>query len=381
MKKYKFAVILLVIIVTAAVSVKPFILFFAKRQIRNTFKGSAVSIGACIFKPASLIAFKNIEIKKEPDYQVRIKEAKIRYSIFSLLKLSILKAEIEGAVAGVNLGKKNTVDLIRQYLQEKAQERSLCKIKNAQVTNLRINLKSADLSLLATATLEVNPLKEIIHALELKVASLGYRGLNLRDLDLTARQAPAEGRFYINELSYNKLKIREIQGSAELKDKILFLNSLSARLLDGSVSGSSFLRLEGDLSYNFKLNFLNLDLERYVKDSEMEEKLTLTGRLSGALLIEGKGAEFKVIAGNLYTLAGGTLAIKDAKSLENLSRRSGQSLGLLVEGFRDYHYNVGIMELSLDKGDLVCEVNLEGEKGKRDLTAVWHNFKWGREGL
>jgi hypothetical protein len=39
------------------------------------------------------------------------------------------------------------------------------------------------------------------------------------------------------------------------------------------------------------------------------------------------------------------------------------------------------MKLFLDKGNLVWQVNLEGEKGKRELTVVVHDFKLREEGL
>jgi hypothetical protein len=382
MKRHKFLIIFVAVILSAVTLAEPLALFFAKRQLKQVFKGSIVSIGSCVFKSASAIALRDIEIKHGSDYEIKIKEGRVHYTIFSLFKSTILSAQIEDGSIKVNLGKKNTVDLIMQYLREKATGKSLFRIKNVKVSDLRVNLKSADLNLQLTATLDIDPIKATINNVELKVASLGYRGVELSDGNLSAAQTSSDGKSYLSQINYNKFTMQGIEGRAGLKDKVLSLDSLCGRLFDGSVSGNAFLKLDKEIEYNFKLNFSNLDLERYVKDSELEKKLTLTGKLSGSLIIEGRGSEFKLISGDLSASGGGgILAVKDDKILKNLAQKSEQSLNILVEGFKDYHYNVGKMKLFLDKGNLVWQVNLEGEKGKRELTVVVHDFKLREEGL
>jgi hypothetical protein len=46
-----------------------------------------------------------------------------------------------------------------------------------------------------------------------------------------------------------------------------------------------------------------------------------------------------------------------------------------VESFKDYHYNTALMKLSFDKGNIILDVALEGEAGKRNLSIVLHDFK------
>lgn len=382
MKRHKFLIIFAAVVLSAVVLAKPSILFFAKRQLKHVFKGSVVSIRSCVFKPASLVALRDIEIKHMPDYEIKIKEGKIYYDIFSLLKSTVSSVRMQEAFVKVNLGKKNAVDLIKRYLDERGKDKSPFQIKNVKVSDLKMNLKSADLTLQATAALDIDPLKAVINTVELKVASLGYRGVNLSDGNLSAAQASGDGKLYVSQIKYNKFTIKGIESQAALKDKVLSLDSLYGKLFDGTVSGNALLKLDEGIGYHFELNFSDLDLERYVKDSELEKKLTLTGKLSGSLIIEGRGTDFKLITGDLdASEAGGTLVVKDDNVLKNLARKSEQSFNILVEGFKDYRYNVGKMKLALDKGNLVWQINLDGEKGKRELTIVVHDFKLREEGL
>jgi hypothetical protein len=50
-----------------------------------------------------------------------------------------------------------------------------------------------------------------------------------------------------------------------------------------------------------------------------------------------------------------------------------------VDSFKNYRYNAGVVELSLQGPDLVFDIRLEGDAGKRDLTIVLHDFKLTKE--
>jgi hypothetical protein len=47
---------------------------------------------------------------------------------------------------------------------------------------------------------------------------------------------------------------------------------------------------------------------------------------------------------------------------------------MLVESFKNYRYNTGILKLSLDKGNLIFDITLDGEAGRRKLDIVVHGF-------
>jgi hypothetical protein len=88
-----------------------------------------------------------------------------------------------------------------------------------------------------------------------------------------------------------------------------------------------------------------------------------------------------MLSGSFSTLTpGGTLVIMDAKFLENMARNTQLPLELLVEDFKNYRYNTGLLSLGLEDNNIILKVALEGEAGKRNLNVILHDFKLGREG-
>ena len=101
----------------------------------------------------------------------------------------------------------------------------------------------------------------------------------------------------------------------------------------------------------------------------------MSGFLSGELLLNGDRNTIEVLTGDFSTAhIGGTLVINDTRFLENIARNTNQPVDILVESFQNYHYNSGTMKLSKEKDNLILDVALDGELGKRDLTVTLHNF-------
>jgi hypothetical protein len=98
------------------------------------------------------------------------------------------------------------------------------------------------------------------------------------------------------------------------------------------------------------------------------------------LTFKGAGHDIEILSGELSSFgSGGILVIKDTNFLQNMARKTNRSLNLLVENFKDYHYNIGTIKLLLDNGDLVLDSVLEGETGKRDINIVLHDFRLKKE--
>ena len=88
----------------------------------------------------------------------------------------------------------------------------------------------------------------------------------------------------------------------------------------------------------------------------------------------------KEIKGDFRTdTSGGTLIINDKTFLENVAKQSNQPLDIIVESFRNYNYNNGIVKLSAETGNLVMDLKLEGKSGKRSLAIILHDFNEGKE--
>jgi hypothetical protein len=353
------------------------IIFLAKRQLNTIFKGSKVTIGSCRLNPVKQLSLFEISIKNKQAYDFLIKEAKVEYSLFSIFKGEILKFSLKGANIYFNLPQKSIAEF-SQYFN--LGSKSVFLVKSLELSNFNLDLKAKDFNISGVLSSQMNLIERIAEYLDIKIDSLGIQGFNLNDVTLKTGQGLSEGHFGINRMKYNKLNISEIKSQVKLSGRELFLEGLSAKALDGNIGGNLKFKIDQDFSYGAILSITNLDITRFINDFDLKEKFEMTGRLSGDLIFKGKGSDIEILNGKLSSLeSGGMLIIKDTKFLENMARDTNQSLDLLVENFKDYHYNIGTIKLFLDNSNLILDTVLDGETGKRNINIVLHDFRSKKE--
>jgi hypothetical protein len=219
-------------------------------------------------------------------------------------------------------------------------------------------------------------IKQELKFLDIKIDSFDGQGVHLEGASLRVAQGSPEGDFFIRQVKYDKAKVEDIKSKVVLKAKNLSFNNLSAKLFDGSIQAEAKFTLDQNPAYAADMKFTNVDIARFVRDFKLEEKLEMTGKLSGELRIRGRGALVRVIDGDFSAGAGGgIMVIKDEAMLKNMAQASNQPMDIFVESFKDYHYNTGIMKLNKKRDNLLLDIELEGEKGKRNLGVTLHNFR------
>jgi len=233
------------------------------------------------------------------------------------------------------------------------------------------------LTLAAKVSLELEPINQSLKYLDLKIDALESQGAKIENASLKLeRDVP--GELYIGKIQYDKAKILEVKGKTRLDRKGFSLDAASAKTFDGEIRGDLRMDLGKAPEYLCHLKFVNLDLDRFAQDFNLKEKFQASGKLVGELTLKGSGADIKILSGDFSAVdPGGRLTVTDDKFLKNVAQSSGESLDILVESFTDYHYNTGIMKLSLEGGNIVFNIALEGEAGKRNLSIVLHDFKLG----
>jgi hypothetical protein len=208
-----------------------------------------------------------------------------------------------------------------------------------------------------------------------------FEGQGLRVEDISARfdKSTNSGDLSVARIKYNKAEMNNLSAKLRLRGKILFLNALKAQVFGGKAEGVMALNIGKNVDYELNLDFIDLDMDRFIRDFDLEERFKMSGRLGGRVFFRGIGLDMALLSGDLaVSEAGGVLTITDKRFLENMARTSKQSLDILVESFKDYHYNRGVVKLGMEKGNLVLDVNLNGEAGKRDLSIVVHGFNLRR---
>ena len=145
--------------------------------------------------------------------------------------------------------------------------------------------------------------------------------------------------------------------------------------LQGQIDGEYKLTSANPLSYSVKLYFNGLDIPSLINDFNLKDKAQASGKLNGEFFISGRNQAVDDLRGTFATdPAGGKLVIGDATALAEMARASGENLDIIVESFHDYHYNNGNAVLKIEDKNLILDMRLSGETGKRNLLVVWHDF-------
>lgn len=333
--KIFFGLVIVVVILSAGVYfyAKPILLSRVQEELRKVFKES--SIHGLKITP-DYAEFQNIKIK-EKNFDADIKKAKVYYDLRSILNKKINKAEAIDA---------------------------------------DLNFYKDDIKIKARASLQFDMATNTIDYVKLNVSSCKTNLFEMQGLSLNAYQGQDTGEFYIKGIKCSNLKVADVMGKSELKGKLLRISPLAVSFLGGNVKGKFNITLDQDMSYNLSLDTQGMEIKRFVDDMKLNEKFDMTGKLAGAFYVSGKGQDIKDIKGYFNTDApGGVLIIKDKTFLENVARQSNQPLDIIVESFRNYNYNNGMISLGMESGNLVMDMKLDGKAGKRNLAVVLHNFK------
>jgi hypothetical protein len=370
-------VIIFILTLAAAVFLKSLIIFFAKRQLSNIFVGSTVDIGACDLQPLRKVSLKDIHISRQETYDFKVKETAAEYSLFSLLRGNIRNVSLSDAAIEINLA-QNSLWEFGKLLNLKNQKSAL-RVNSLQLSNLGLDIESPELMLKAQVSAGIDLINQSADYFALRVVFLEGSGLQLKDAFVEAKRKSYPGLLRIAEIKYDKLAIKKIEGKARLEDKSLFLDSLSAEVLGGAIRGSAHLELRPAGEYLVELQAKDVDLAAFINDFNLGEKVSLSGSLSGSVTLQTKGYDISLLSGDFSAEApGGMLTIKDTAYLEGIARSSSQPMDLLVESFKNYRYNTGMMKLSFEKDNLILDIVLEGEAGRRNLSVTLHDFKLRR---
>lgn len=348
-----------------------FIRCLARAQLRRTFPQCTVSIGSCRTNLFREIALNDISLS-HLFYAAGAGRFIIRYTPLSLFKATLTDIELQDAHLDIHL-KNQPIAAIMRYLP--APGARMVRINAAEVSGFRIRIVSRDVNCAAAGTFVVNPAEGVISGIDVSVDLLQAGEIALKNAVLKAQQSSPAGEVRADGITYGKARVTGIRGRVKLTGERMLFESITADVLGGTIQGMGYMDMNETMAYRCRIAAQGLDLERFVDDFGFTEHFRMSGRLNGSLSIGGTRDACNVLDGGFQvTGAGGTLVITDKRFLENMARSSGQSLDIIMESFRDYRYNTGVMYVGARQGDLVCSVELEGGAGKRIFPVTLHYF-------
>lgn len=361
--------------IIASLVVKPVIKFFVRQQLEQVFVQSQVSVAGCTIRPGCQISLYDLRIKRQASYEIAAKEVSVSFPFSSILKPYPLAFSLKDVQVNLSVPKKNTRECAG-FLKLGPPGPPL--LNSIQIDGMGLDIRTLDLALQAMVSVRIDVVRQAVDYFDGKINSLNLFGLQLQNGTFKSSGSLSPGELSIAQLKYDKLKVSAIKGKMRLSPLALALYDVSAKALGGNLEVSGELKIGKDAQYAADLRCAGLDIEQFVHSFDLQNKFTMTGKLSGSIKLQGSGSSIELVGGELATLQpGGVFTITDTKFLENMAVSTKQSVDLLVESFKDYRYNTGVMSIGVEEGSIVLRLELEGLAGKRELKVVIHTVSIG----
>ncbi|MBU1006231.1 MAG: YdbH domain-containing protein [Candidatus Omnitrophica bacterium] len=344
----------------------------AERQLEKTFIDSQVTIKTCDFNLSRWLAFSDIEIKRDKMYDFRSKEMKISYGLSRILSgridsVSAVDSRLNFYPKGNKLpGLKDILALSRP---------GIFSVKEAVLSDLRLRFSSPDLDLSGTISLSYLPGEKKITNFDAKFDTVEAKGVTLSGMMISQASGSDRGELSIKKMSYNNAVINDARGTLRKENNIFYCDDLKGRILGGEISGDMTIDIGKGPELSLRLDGAGLDLDSFTRDFKMKDKFEMTGLLNGSISLSGNSSGISGINGRFTAGApGGSLNIKDKRFIENMARRSGQAFEILEESLQNYRYNTGMVSVSIDGANIIMDVELSGDAGKREFNVILHDF-------
>lgn len=179
----------------------------------------------------------------------------------------------------------------------------------------------------------------------------------------------------IESLQAGKLHVEGLRAGVRLSGRTLSLQPLFFRFLGQPVTGRATVLLQTPLRTDIHLSLATLPVSALLETMDWDKKLSVKSLLTGDVFLAFEGDRLADLRGNLASLSpGGDIVILDQEFLRQIAERAKQPLEIVKASFENYHYNTGIVSLSLADEKVRLGLHLDGEQGKRDLEVTLHDF-------
>ncbi|MBU2102775.1 MAG: hypothetical protein ABH865_03630 [Candidatus Omnitrophota bacterium] len=346
------------------------IITLAKKNIAEVFPGSSIAIDRCHFEPTHLLAFQGITIKKEKIYDITLKELRIDYTLVSLVRRAIEKVSVSGLTVRITTPRASARALSRHIALKPSGALSVRKLA---VTDGRLDLRTQEVRLEAGISLGADISRLRLEHFTFTLDSLTSGDVHAENASCSGAYNEA-GKIFIPQVRFNKIKLADVSATLRFTESVIAFEHASARFLGGMITGAATVKVP-EFSYVIDLHGTGLDAQVFTKDFELEDKFKMVGHWEGSLKAVGRAAAVTFFDSNFGAVTpGGNLEIIDKKFVEDMAQRTKTPSDILLERFRDYHYNKGVVDLSLEGNDMVAGVILDGEKGKSNFKIYLHDF-------
>ena len=207
---------------------------------------------------------------------------------------------------------------------------------------------------------------------DLNVEILDFNPWQLQDFSLHFLRHPRwpflQASLRAGVLSYQDKEFKDISASFWVDSHQVLIHALKAAALGGQV----VLRGRYDQGiFQAVISFQDIDLKKVMAFVGAGKAVDATGIFSGEVVVHIKGREILDIRGLLVSSGGGKFAVTDP-ALARQAVSAGQNENIVIENLKNYHYDIGKVELRNLAQDIQMDITLEGKTGRRSVEFVWH---------
>ncbi len=176
----------------------------------------------------------------------------------------------------------------------------------------------------------------------------------------------------IENASFKKGKGRDFKGIFRLGRDFILFDEISGSLLGGGISSTGRLVFgKKAWALDSKVHFEKIELRELLKAFQAEKGVKTSGSFSGDVRIVLENGYLRDLSGRLDSVAGGDFIITDTSLLGN-NLMGGQAANIVVENLKNYHYDIGNIQINKEGQDIRMTILLEGKAGSRDFKVIWH---------
>ncbi|MBN1527174.1 MAG: YdbH domain-containing protein [Candidatus Omnitrophica bacterium] len=347
---------------------RPVIMPLARKALEDSFPGSAVSIGGCALSINSL-TLSDVSIKRGALYEMRIGQAGAVYNLFCLFGGRIKELHADDIAVTIDMPGKGIAAL--KGLVRTGGEGNKFSVDTIRLSHATFSVRTNDVRLRAALSLEIKA--RSIERIDAKIEAFDRDALSVKNARIKIASNGA-GTFECAKVSYDKARIADLKAAAGIKERTIILDGLSADLFGGKVSGNATVALNTAAPHELILEARSLDVDKMLGELDISKRIRMTGIVSGDLDLKLKGPALTSLKGTFAaSQEGGTLVIVDEKILEAVAERTKQPLDIIKQSFQDYRYTSGTVGLTLEKGSVILDIALDGDKGKRNISVILHD--------
>ena len=370
---YRRTILLIVALALAAavllpLAARPVMMALARKALERSFPGSFVSIGSCALTINSL-TLSDIAIKRGTLYEVRIGEAGVAYNPCCMFAGSVKELYADNVAVTIDMPGKG-IAALKEFVRTGGEAKKLS-IGAMRFSHVAFNVLTNDVRLKAAFSLELKG--QSIERINAKIDTFDRAALSAKNARLKIA-SNGVGTFECAKVSYDKARMMNLKAVARLKGRAIALDGLSADLFGGKVSGNATLALSATAPHELILKAGEVDVDKMLGELDISKKIRMTGIVSGDLTADIRAGLLTSLKGVFAaSKEGGTLTIVDDKILETIAERTKQPLDIIRNSFKDYRYTSGTVGLALEKGSVILDIALEGDKGKRNVSVILHD--------